>query len=70
MKNAKVDHAPLEAGIEPIKHVTMAKSLAMHASGHKPHAEVFGEHAAGHAIHDDHVEKMCGGGYMAKGKHK
>jgi hypothetical protein len=63
MKN---DHAPLETGIEPIKHVTMAKSLAMHASGHKPHAEVFGEHAAGHVRHDDHVEKLCGGGYMGK----
>jgi hypothetical protein len=39
----------------------------MHASGHKPHAEVFGEHAAGHMIHDDAVEKMCMGG-KAKAK--
>jgi len=64
MKN---DHPALEKGVEPIIHTTLAKSLKMHASGHKPHAEVFGEHAAGHMIHDDHVEKMCGGG-MAKAK--
>jgi hypothetical protein len=63
MKN---DHPALEAGVEPIKHVTMAKALTMHASGHKPHAEVFGEHAATHVRHDDHVEKLCGGGYMGK----
>jgi hypothetical protein len=65
MKN---DHAPLETGIEPIKHVTMAKALTEHASGHKPHAEVFGEHAAGHVRHDDHVEKLCGGGMAKKRK--
>jgi hypothetical protein len=57
----------LEKGVEPIKHETLAKSLKMHASGHKPHAEVFGEHAAGHMIHDDAVEKMCMGG-KAKAK--
>jgi len=62
----KMDHAPLESGVENIKHETLAKSMKMHASGHKPHAEVFGEHSAGHMIHDDHVEKMCGGG-MAMG---
>ena len=64
MKN---DYPALEKGVESIKHETLAKSLKMHASGHKPHAQVFGEHAAGHMIHDDQVEKMCGGG-MAKGK--
>jgi hypothetical protein len=59
---------PIDAGVEPIKHETLAKSMAMHASGgHKPHAEHFKQHAAGHMIHDDHVEKMCMGG-MAKGK--
>lgn len=64
MKN---DHPALEKGIEPIKHETLAKSLKMNAAGHKPHAEVFGEHAAGFKIHDDHVESMCCGG-TAKGK--
>lgn len=63
----KVSTAPLEAGIEKIKHETLAKSMKMHASGHKPHAEVFGEHAAGHMLHDDAVEKLCCGG-TAKGK--
>jgi len=57
----------LEAGVENIKHETMAKALKTNAAGHKPHAEVFGVHSAGHTMHDDHVEKMCGGG-MAKGK--
>jgi len=64
MKN---DHPALEKGVEPIKHETLAKSMKMHASGHKPHAEVFGEHAASFKIHDEHVESMCGGG-MAKAK--
>ena len=63
----KVSTAPLEKGIEPIKHMTLAKSLTENASGHKPHAQVFGEHAAGHMIHDDAVEKLCCNG-MAKGK--
>ena len=36
-------------------------------AGHKPHHEFFKEHAAGHAVHTDAVQKMCGGG-MAKGK--
>ena len=57
----------LEKGVEKIKHMTMAKALADNASGYKPHAQVFGEHAAGFTKHDDHVEAMCGGG-MAKGK--
>jgi len=65
MKNT----GPIEKGVEPIIHTTLAKSLKMHASGHKPHAEVFGEHAAGFKIHDEHVESMCGGG-MAKAKAK
>ena len=64
----KMDHAPLEAGIEPIKHESLAKSMSMHAAGHKPHHEHFKAHSAGHMIHDDHVEKMCGGGYMGKKK--
>lgn len=63
MKN---DHPALEKGVEPIKHETLAKSLKMNAAGHKPHAEVFGEHAANFKLHDDHVESMCGGGKVKK----
>lgn len=63
----KVSTAPLEAGIEKIKHKTLAESIAMHASGHKPHAEVYGEHAASFPKHDDAMKSFCSGG-MAKGK--
>lgn len=63
MKN---DHPALEKGIEPIKHKTLAESIAMHASGHKPHAVVYGEHAAGHMKHDDHMKSFCGGGKVKK----
>jgi hypothetical protein len=52
-----------------VQHETLADSMKMHATGgHKPHAEYFKQHAAGHMVHDDHVEKMCGGGMAKKRK--
>jgi|GEM_PF-4614108 len=55
---------PIEAGVEPIIHKTLAESVAMHASGYKPHATVYGEHAASFKKHDDHIKSFCTGGAM------
>ena len=63
MKNT----GPIEKGVEPIIHKTLAESIAMHASGHKPHAAVYGEHAANFTKHDDHMKSFCMGG-SAKAK--
>jgi hypothetical protein len=57
---------PIEKGIEPIIHKTLADSIAMHASGHKPHAVVYGEHAANFTKHDDHMKSFCMGGKTGK----
>jgi len=64
MKN---DHPPLMKEATPPHTHNVHMMEKMEEGGHVHHHNMYGEHAAGHMKHHDHVKAMCGGG-MAKKK--
>jgi len=63
----------MEREVPMMKEATPAHTHNVHMmekmedGGHVHHHKVYGEHAAGHMKHHEHVKAMCGGG-MAKKK--
>lgn len=61
----KQDHPPIHGhGKAPHSHdhKLFQEQVKQHGAGHVHHSEMFGKHASGHKLFNDHVAAMCKGG--------